>query len=213
MGDISNILVDRFRPTADIARKIFAFATKRGLTIGGDVIDYKHSVALEMDLDEDILAEDADSLASDYLLYVLNDGEVGVSCLTLYKYSRDRQWPVFSSWRKGLTVQGYYHLYKGVAYLIGHVHNAAYPRLITLWTDAHLPSGHRFGTIASATPMDYSMFSWCYIKPTDSADLRKDEWRALGHFSLDRIATEAPEVGEFFAQRSPVSVPLRRDVL
>lgn len=212
---IWNINAGRVKPTQHLADAFYAFVRTSGIRLGDPTItvaDFQLSVAREMGLDKEILAADVDRIKGTYLCYTLNRDGIGVTCLTLYKSPASQWWPEFTAWRPGLTVQGYYYIYRKVLYLIGHISETAFPRVMTFWPDKSVHSSDLIGTITSSTRNDLSMFTWCYLRRADEDELRGRRWKDLGQISIDELRERDRIISDFFEGRTVTAVALPSDV-
>lgn len=205
--ELSKFLNGRSRMDEDRARKIYAYAVRKGLSLGGQLTDYQSAILMDMNIQTDDLIAKTQGLAGDYLLFVRNQNEIAVSCLSFYASSKSDVWPKFTSWRDGLTIKGYYFSKTDTIHLFGHASNIEHPRLITLWVDRAVAQFSHVGTMAATTSRDYAMFAFCCAIRTEAKELRDRNWDVLGSFPLDQAQVLHPAAHAYLAEKPPVVLP------
>jgi hypothetical protein len=218
--ELWKITARRSRGTVLRRDKIHKYAEDRRIPIEvGTALGASHGFRSELHIGDEALTRDSIRLAGRYLNYTLLSGApkamVGVSLVTLYRKEEGDSLPQFAAWRPdshgGMRNKGYYYLFDGALYLVGHTLMTAYPRLLCLeplGSDGLEPF---YGTVASGSHEDLSFLSVCYLKKTSPhlIRLRRQNWSMLGVFDLESIANDEPDVADALRNKQVLRIARR----
>jgi hypothetical protein len=202
------ITAGRSRGTKLLRDKIYGYAEDRRIPIEVAIgLGANQGFRAELHIEDETLMKDSIRLAGRYLNYrlltVAPKEIVGVTLVTLYRKAEGDSLPEFAGWRPdsrsgGIRNRGYYYLYDGALYLVGHTVLTGYPRLQCLEPQGADGLEPFYGTVTSASREDLSFVSVCYLKKTSPhlIRLRRQNWSMLGVFDLTTIAKDEPEVAD-----------------
>lgn len=201
---IFTITSGRSRGTKFVQERIYEYARERRVPIEvATGLGANHGFRSELNISDETLTKDSIALSGRYLVYtLLSDApteRVGVTLVTLYRKNEGDSLPEFSGWRPetrsdAVQHKGFYYLYEGGLYLIGHTVSTGYPRMTCV--KSYGDGSDFIGTVTAATHDDLSFQSWCYFKKTPKSlmRLRREEWKMLGVFDLSDLETADPDV-------------------
>lgn len=166
---------------------------------GGDQLV---KIKLDMGLDEKILRADAERISGHYRCYVLVETDkVALTWLELYD-KRKRPLPAFTAWRPDAegekrTFSGYYYMYEGILYLVGHRKGSAYP-----WNMIAVPRQRGDETdflaeLSASTNRHAAIMTRCYLERITSEEaerFRQNPDNELGERSLPEACEKMPEL-------------------
>ncbi|KYK49429.1 hypothetical protein A1D31_39850 [Bradyrhizobium liaoningense] len=199
------ITAGRSRGTKRIRDKIFAYAEDRRVPVEiATRLGAAQGFRSEIHVDDETLTKDSIRLAGRYLMYTLLTADpetIGVTLVSLYRKNEGDSLPEFAGWRPdakgGIRNNGYYYLFDGALYLIGHTIATGYPRLLCLEPQGADGLDPFYGTVSSASREDLSFLSVCYLKKTSPLiRLRRQNWSMLGVFDLKTIESTEPDVAK-----------------
>lgn len=217
---IFTITSGRSRGTKFVQERIYEYARERRVPIEiATGLGANHGFRSELNISDETLTKDAIALAGRYLLYTLLSMEpterVGVTLVTLYPKEEGDSLPEFSGWRpetraEAVQHKGFYYLYEGGLYLVGHTTSTGYPRMTCVKSAGE--AGDFVGTVTAATHDDLSFQSWCYLKKTPKSlrALRREEFKMLGIFDLPDLEKAEPEIPQALHGKPIQRVPRSR---
>jgi len=220
--DLWLVTSGRSRGTKLVQQLIFQYAEERKVPIQvATGLGAGHGFRSDLNISDEALTRDSMGLAGLYLVYTLLSEapkmRIGVALIKLYKKQEGDSLPEFSGWRpesrSAVNYKGYYYLYDGGLYLVGHTILTGYPRLTCVQPVAIEKPDHYLGMVSSASREELVFHSWCFIKKTSKTLIRlaKEKYAMLGMFNADELAKSDPDVLEFFNGRTVSKVPRPKD--
>lgn len=217
---IFTITSGRSRGTKFVQEQIHEYARERRIPIEiAASLGANHGFRSELNISDETLTKDAAALSGRYLVYTVLSAEpterVGVTLVTLYKKEEGDSLPEFSGWRPetrsdAVQHKGFYYLYEGGLYLVGHTKSTGYPRMTCVKPAGESPDF--IGTVTAATHDDLSFQSWCYFKKISKSlmQMRRENWKMLGVFDLPDLESTDPDVARALHGKPVQKVPRSR---